>query len=48
MTRSSNADETKISYDPALGFPTSLSIDQIKMAMDDELSVTITDVRPLP
>ena len=43
-----NADETRISYDPALGFPASLSIDQIKMAMDDEMSVTITGVRVLP
>jgi hypothetical protein len=43
-----NADETRLTYDPALGYPTNLSIDQIKMAMDDELSVTITDVRPLP
>jgi hypothetical protein len=43
-----NADEVKIAYDPALGFPASLRIDQIKMAMDDELSVTIQDVRALP
>ncbi len=43
-----NADETRISYDPVLGFPTGLSIDQIKMAMDDEMSVTIQAVRALP
>ncbi len=43
-----NADETTISYDPSLGFPTSLSIDQIKLAMDDEMSVTIQAVKALP
>jgi hypothetical protein len=42
------ADEVRIAYDPALGFPASLGIDQIKLAMDDELSVTIQDVRALP
>jgi hypothetical protein len=42
-----NADETKITYDAALGFPLTLSIDRIKLAMDDELSVTINDVRAL-
>ncbi|HET6846991.1 MAG TPA: DUF6174 domain-containing protein [Anaerolineales bacterium] len=42
------ADEVKIAYDPFLGFPSSMSIDQIKRAMDDELSVTIQDVKALP
>jgi hypothetical protein len=43
-----NADETKVAYDAARGHPTSLSIDYIKLAMDDELGVNIADVRPLP
>ena len=43
-----NADEVKLAYDPALGYPATLSIDWIKLAMDDELSVTIQDVRALP
>ena len=41
------ADETNITYDPALGFPLTLSIDRIKLAMDDELGVTISDLRAL-
>jgi hypothetical protein len=41
------ADETTITYDPALGFPLALSIDRIKLAMDDELGVTISDLRAL-
>ena len=43
-----DADEVRIAYDPALGYPASMSIDQIKLAMDDELSVTIHDVNALP
>jgi hypothetical protein len=42
------ADETTLTYDPLLGFPTMLSIDRIKLAMDDELSVLISDVRAMP
>lgn len=42
------ADETTIDYDPYLGYPVSLGIDQIKRAMDDELSVAVTDLHALP
>ena len=42
------ADETKLSYDPALGYPVSLNIDRIKLAMDDELSVLVSDLEILP
>jgi hypothetical protein len=42
------ADETTLSYDPALGYPVSLSIDRIKLAMDDEMSVLISELEVLP
>ena len=42
------ADETKLSYDPVLGYPVSLSIDRIKLAMDDEMSVQVSELQVLP
>jgi hypothetical protein len=35
------ADEVATTYDPIYGFPTSISIDQIKQAVDDELFITV-------
>jgi hypothetical protein len=40
------ADRTKVSYDPLAGYPVSLSIDRIEQAMDDELAVQITELKP--
>ena len=42
------ADQTKVSYDPDLGYPVSLSIDRIRQAADDELGVQISDLHTLP
>jgi hypothetical protein len=42
------ADKTEVAYDPALGFPRSLSIDSIELAMDDEMSVLISEFEVLP
>jgi hypothetical protein len=35
------ADEVATTYDSTYGFPTSISIDQIKQAVDDELFITV-------
>lgn len=40
---SGDADEVAVTYDPVYGFPVSIAIDQIKVAMDDELSLQISD-----
>jgi hypothetical protein len=42
------ADETRVSYDPQAGYPVSISVDWIKMAMDDELGVQISGFQVLP
>lgn len=42
------ADKTEVTYDPALGYPVSLGIDRIEMAMDDEMSVLISEFEVLP
>jgi FlaG/FlaF family flagellin (archaellin) len=42
------ADKTEITYDPALGYPVSLNIDRIEMAIDDEMSVLISAFEVLP
>jgi hypothetical protein len=34
-------------YDPSLGFPASAFLDPLPMAADDELSISVTDFRPL-
>jgi hypothetical protein len=38
-----NADSISVTYDSALGYPTHISIDHAKMAIDDEISYTITN-----
>jgi hypothetical protein len=40
-TASEEADEVVVVYDTTYGFPTSITIDQIKEATDDELYVTV-------
>ena len=42
-----DADETTIEYDPTYGFPTDISIDWIKQAIDDEMYLTISNFEPL-
>jgi len=42
-----DADEVKVDYDATHGFPARVSIDYIKNAMDDELSLSITNFEAL-
>jgi len=39
---SGEADEVIVTYDPNYGFPVSIAIDQIKEAIDDELSLQVS------
>lgn len=39
----SGADEIKTEYDPVYGFPTTIAIDFIEMAMDDEMGIFVTE-----
>ncbi len=41
------ADEIHIKYDAAYGFPSDVSIDYIKNAMDDEMSLQVRNFEPL-
>ncbi len=41
------ADEIKVQYDPTYGFPSSVQIDFIKQAVDDELWLTVANFQPL-
>jgi len=42
-----DADEVSVSYDTTYGFPTSIAIDQIKDAIDDELFITVENFEVL-
>lgn len=42
------ADQITIDYDPTYGFPTDVSIDRIKEAIDDEMYLTLSNFEPLP
>jgi hypothetical protein len=42
-----DADETTIEYNQNFGFPTDVSVDWIKQAVDDEIYLTITNFEPL-
>jgi hypothetical protein len=42
------ADEVIAKYDPALGFPTEVTIDFVKDATDDELYLSLSNVEELP
>ncbi len=42
------AEEVTAAYDPEFGFPMEVSIDVIKLAMDDELSWRVTNFEILP
>lgn len=41
------AEEVNVIYDPEYGFPAEVSIDRIKLAMDDELSLQVTNFEVL-
>ena len=47
-TAGDKADEIKVTYDETYGFPSQVNIDFIKNAIDDELSLQITDFEKLP
>ncbi len=42
------ADDIKVQYDPTYGFPSGVQIDFSRNAADDELSLSVSDFRPLP
>lgn len=42
-----DADEVTVTYDAQFGFPADVSIDQIKLAMDDELALRVTNFEAL-
>jgi hypothetical protein len=42
------ADEVKVAYDPTYGFPQTIDIDNIKEAIDDEISYEVTNFEVLP
>ena len=44
---SGDADEVTVTYDPIHGFPSEIYFDYIKDAVDDELSLTISDFEAL-
>lgn len=41
------ADKTAIEYDPTYGFPSTISVDWIKQAVDDEMYLTLSNFEPL-
>jgi hypothetical protein len=41
-TALNDADEVQMEYDPTYGFPTTISIDYIKAAVDDEIGYSVT------
>lgn len=45
---SGGADEVKVEYDAAYGFPASISIDYIKEAVDDEIGYQVSNFEVLP
>ena len=42
-----DADKVEVTYDPAYGFPTSIDVDMILNAVDDEFSIYISDFKVL-
>ena len=44
----SKADDIKVEYDAKYGFPSTVYIDYIRQAADDELSLSVTNFQPLP
>ncbi|MBI3170773.1 MAG: hypothetical protein HYZ22_20010 [Chloroflexi bacterium] len=46
-SETAQAEEVVVTYDPQYGFPVNVSIDVIKLAMDDELSLQVTNFEVL-
>lgn len=42
------ADQHQVTYDPSTGLPAEVNIDWIELAMDDEMSLTISNFENLP
>jgi hypothetical protein len=40
---SAKADDVSVTYDPHLGYPTSIAVDWRKNAIDDEVTITVTN-----
>jgi len=41
-----NAEQLDVTYDPVMGYPTSIAIDYRKQTSDDEISYTVKDLVP--
>jgi hypothetical protein len=44
----SNADQVEVTYDATYGFPSSIVVDRIKMAVDDEIAYYVGAFKALP
>jgi hypothetical protein len=44
----SNADQVEVTYDAQYGFPASIIVDRIKLAVDDEISYFVESFKVLP
>jgi hypothetical protein len=42
------ADKVEVQYDETYGFPTTINIDFVEQAVDDELYITVSDFQKLP
>ena len=42
------ADKVEVTYDETYGFPTTINIDFVEQAVDDELYITVSDFQKLP
>jgi uncharacterized protein DUF6174 len=42
------ADKIEVQYDETYGFPTTINIDFVEQAIDDELYITVSDFQKLP
>jgi hypothetical protein len=42
------ADKVEVQYDETYGFPTTINIDFVEQAVDDELYITVSDFQQLP
>jgi hypothetical protein len=48
LTREISADSFAATYDPRLGYPTSVTVDKMLDAVDDELTVRVSELTPGP
>jgi hypothetical protein len=48
LERATNeADEVTVEYDPTYGYPTEISVDWVKEAVDEEVYLTLSNLEPL-